>query len=111
MEMHTRESLRRVHGIEVPPFVVRAHTDQLTYSDYSMMAARLRNRAIAEAFAGAVKLVKGLAVRIGSFIGHKIRCRRDERLLMQMSEHLLKDIGIQRSQIAGAVRYGRDFTR
>jgi len=33
--------------------------------------------------------------------------RRDQRLLAQMCEHELTDIGITRSQIEDAVRYGR----
>jgi uncharacterized protein YjiS (DUF1127 family) len=33
--------------------------------------------------------------------------RRDERQLMEMPDHLLKDIGIGRSQIPSAVRLGR----
>lgn len=33
--------------------------------------------------------------------------RRDERQLMEMPDYLLKDIGIGRSEIPGAVRQGR----
>jgi uncharacterized protein YjiS (DUF1127 family) len=33
--------------------------------------------------------------------------RRDERQLLEMPDYLLKDIGIGRSQISGAVRHGR----
>ncbi len=33
--------------------------------------------------------------------------RRDARLLMEMPDYLLKDIGIGRSQISSAVRQGR----
>ncbi|HKP23267.1 MAG TPA: DUF1127 domain-containing protein [Dongiaceae bacterium] len=33
--------------------------------------------------------------------------RRDERQLMEMPDHLLKDIGIGRSEIPSAVRQGR----
>jgi len=33
--------------------------------------------------------------------------RRDERQLLEMPGYLLKDIGIGRSQISGAVRHGR----
>lgn len=33
--------------------------------------------------------------------------RRDERQLLEMPDYLLKDIGIGRSEISGAVRQGR----
>jgi uncharacterized protein YjiS (DUF1127 family) len=33
--------------------------------------------------------------------------RRDERYLMEMPDYLLKDVGIGRSEIPGAVRQGR----
>jgi uncharacterized protein YjiS (DUF1127 family) len=34
--------------------------------------------------------------------------RRDTRELMAMSDRMLKDIGVTRAEIGGAVRYGRD---
>jgi hypothetical protein len=36
------------------------------------------------------------------------RIRRAEQMLAEMSPHMLKDIGIGRSEIRHVVRYGRD---
>jgi uncharacterized protein YjiS (DUF1127 family) len=40
-------------------------------------------------------------------IARERRIRRDTRQLMTMSDHMLKDIGLTRSQIGYAVRFGR----
>ena len=48
------------------------------------------------------KLRTALAAGVQAWIA-----RRDERLLMEMPDYLLKDIGIGRSEIPGAVRQGR----
>jgi uncharacterized protein YjiS (DUF1127 family) len=44
---------------------------------------------------------------LGVAIMREVCLRRDQRLLAQMCEHELADIGIVRSQIEDAVRYGR----
>jgi len=50
----------------------------------------------------------GIAAWAARTIVEEIRIRRDTRELMAMSDHMLKDIGLTRAQIGGAVRYGRD---
>ncbi len=40
-------------------------------------------------------------------IATEYRIRRDMRQLMVMDEHMLKDIGLSRRQVADAVRFGR----
>ena len=50
---------------------------------------------------------RGLAWLIGA-IAHELRIRRDMRLLAAMDDHMLKDIGLRRSEIEYCVRYGRD---
>jgi uncharacterized protein YjiS (DUF1127 family) len=41
-------------------------------------------------------------------IAHELRARRDMRQLAQLNDHMLRDIGIVRADIEGAVRRGRD---
>jgi uncharacterized protein YjiS (DUF1127 family) len=48
-----------------------------------------------------------ILVRIVRAIAWELRIRRDTRELMTMSDYLLKDIGLTRSQIGYAVRFGR----
>jgi len=45
--------------------------------------------------------------RVAKAIRLEIRMRRDERLLMTMSDHELSDLGIGRGQVPDAVRHGR----
>jgi uncharacterized protein YjiS (DUF1127 family) len=54
--------------------------------------------------------IAGLAAAIGSLAAASARLwiiRRDERLLMAAPDEQLKDIGIARADIRGAVRTGR----
>jgi uncharacterized protein YjiS (DUF1127 family) len=44
---------------------------------------------------------------LGGNIERAVRRRRDLRQLAEMDDHLLHDIGISRSEIEHAVRYGR----
>lgn len=46
--------------------------------------------------------------KVGGWVAREIRVRRDMRRLAEFDEHMLRDIGIGRSEIEGAVRYGRD---
>jgi uncharacterized protein YjiS (DUF1127 family) len=45
--------------------------------------------------------------RITKAVRLELRLRRDERLLMTMSDHELSDLGIGRGQVPDAVRHGR----
>jgi uncharacterized protein YjiS (DUF1127 family) len=49
-----------------------------------------------------------VAARSARAIAQELRMRRDTRELRAMSERLLKDIGLTRAEIGGAVRYGGD---
>jgi uncharacterized protein YjiS (DUF1127 family) len=48
-----------------------------------------------------------ILMRFVRAIAREHRIRRDTRDLMTMSDHLLKDIGLTRSQVRYAVRFGR----
>jgi uncharacterized protein YjiS (DUF1127 family) len=48
------------------------------------------------------------AARCVRAIANEVRIRRDTRALMLMSDRMLKDIGLSRTQIHGAVRFGRE---
>jgi uncharacterized protein YjiS (DUF1127 family) len=50
---------------------------------------------------------RGLAWLIAG-IANELRIRRDMRQLAAMDDHMLKDIGLRRSEIEYCVRYGRD---
>jgi uncharacterized protein YjiS (DUF1127 family) len=49
-----------------------------------------------------------VAERAARAIALELRIRRDMRHLMAMDDRMLKDIGLTRAEIGGAVRYGRD---
>jgi uncharacterized protein YjiS (DUF1127 family) len=51
--------------------------------------------------------VARILARLVQFLAKELRIRRDRRQLMNMSDHMLKDIGLTRSQIGYAVRFGR----
>jgi uncharacterized protein YjiS (DUF1127 family) len=57
-----------------------------------------------DAFLAAV--VRGMAWVIAA-IADELRIRRDLRQLAGMDDHMLKDIGLRRSEIEYCVRYGR----
>jgi uncharacterized protein YjiS (DUF1127 family) len=46
-------------------------------------------------------------LRVARYLFRQLKIRRDERMLHELSDHLLKDIGISRSEIQYAVRNGR----
>ena len=106
MEMHTRESLRRVHGIDMRPAVARVTTHRLTYSECHRMACHARSKVIRRAISGASKQFAGLVTKFVSSIKHDLRSRKAERALMQLSDWQLRDIGITRSEIHLVVRHG-----
>jgi uncharacterized protein YjiS (DUF1127 family) len=57
---------------------------------------------------GAAQFAKAcvrIAARVAQAIARKHRMRRDMRQLMSMSEHRLRDIGLSRAEIGGAVAF------
>jgi uncharacterized protein YjiS (DUF1127 family) len=68
-------------------------------------APRQRPAAIFEAWLAVAG--RGLTWLIAA-IAHELHIRRDMRHLAAMEDHMLKDIGLRRSQIEYCVRYGRD---
>jgi uncharacterized protein YjiS (DUF1127 family) len=52
--------------------------------------------------------IGAVAARCARAIADEVRIRRDTRQLMLMSDRMLKDIGLSRAQIHGAVRFGRE---
>jgi uncharacterized protein YjiS (DUF1127 family) len=48
-----------------------------------------------------------LGMALSQRISATLRHRRDAHLLAHADDHMLRDIGITRSQIDGAVRFGR----
>jgi uncharacterized protein YjiS (DUF1127 family) len=53
-------------------------------------------------------VITRVVARIGAAIAEALRIRRDVRQPRAMDDHMLKDIGLTRAEIGGAVRYGRD---
>jgi uncharacterized protein YjiS (DUF1127 family) len=51
---------------------------------------------------------RGLVARAARAIAQELRIRRDMRHLMAMDDRMLKDIGLSRAELGGAVRYRRD---
>lgn len=106
MEMHTRESLRRIHGIDMRPAMARVPTHRRTYSECHRMARHARSKVIRRALSGTAMLFAGLVTKFVSSIKHESRSRKTERALMQLSDWQLRDIGITRSEIHLVVRHG-----
>jgi uncharacterized protein YjiS (DUF1127 family) len=50
----------------------------------------------------------GLLGRVVAWIAHEMRVSRDMRRLAEFDDHMLRDIGIARTDIEGAVRRGHD---
>jgi uncharacterized protein YjiS (DUF1127 family) len=50
----------------------------------------------------------GLAIRVIKWLAREIAVRRDMRRLAQFDDHMLRDIGVARADIEGAVRRGHD---
>ena len=68
-------------------------------------APRQRQATIFDACLAAA--ARGVAWLI-AVIADELRIRRDMRQLAAMDDHMLKDIGLRRSEIEYCVRYGRD---
>jgi uncharacterized protein YjiS (DUF1127 family) len=69
-------------------------------------AASIARKLVAVAWAW----LAGVAAWSAHAIAQEVRTRRDTRELMAMSDEMLKDIGLTRAEISGAVRYGRKLT-
>ena len=77
--------------------------------DIRVLVSRTREHASAAARLWSLSTWFGrVAARSARAIAQELRIRRDTRELMAMSDRMLKDIGLTRAEIGGAVRYGRD---
>jgi uncharacterized protein YjiS (DUF1127 family) len=82
------------------------HADPDPPASHGVAAAAARKLA---AFAWALSAWFGAAAaRCVHSLADELRIRRDTRQLMAMSDEMLKDIGLTRAEIGGAVRYGRE---
>ena len=78
------------------------------WRDIGMLDGRARRHADAAARLWSLATWFGrVAARSARAIAEELRMRRDTRVLMAMSDRMLKDIGLTRAEIGGAVRYGR----
>jgi uncharacterized protein YjiS (DUF1127 family) len=77
----------------------------ITYEPNSAAPAPRRSATVAWALPAWIGAV---AARCARAIANEVRLRRDTRALMLMSDRMLKDIGLSRTQIHGAVRFGRE---
>jgi uncharacterized protein YjiS (DUF1127 family) len=80
MEMHTAQSLKAIHGIDV-------------------------NARIGEV--QVLSFLKDLIVRIGQRVRDEVEYRKAEAALMELSDEHLRDMGIARCEIETKVRKGR----
>lgn len=71
-----------------------AHKD-----DYEREARRLRARAFAEFFAGLGRALKAAWGGLGRALSTTLLVQRTGRELRELSDHVLKDIGVRRDQI------------
>jgi uncharacterized protein YjiS (DUF1127 family) len=79
------------------------------WHDIRVLEGRARKHADAAARSWSLSAwFDGVAARSARAIAEEVRIRRDTRKLMLMSDRMLKDIGLTRAEISGAVRYGRD---
>ena len=87
----------------------RAQKAHGIWHDIQVLESLARKDAYAAAQAWSLSAwFNGVAGRTARAIAKELRIRRDTRELMAMSDHMLKDIGLTRAGIRGAVRYGRD---
>lgn len=71
-----------------------------------LRASHTRN-AFAEQVTGATPMATLLG-RLADAVARAYRARRDTRQLMALSDHMLRDLGLGRSEVGHAVRFGRD---
>jgi uncharacterized protein YjiS (DUF1127 family) len=85
----------------------------ITYqADSNSPAPRRFTAAIGHEFVASARTVSAWFGAAAAWCAHAVanefRIRRDTRQLMAMSDEMLKDIGLTRAEIGGAVRYGRE---
>ena len=80
MEMHTAQSLKAIHGIDV-----NGHTREVQV----------------------LSSLKGLILRICQRVKEEVEYRKAEAALMELSDEHLSDMGIARCEIETKVRNGR----
>lgn len=108
MEMHTIDSLRRVHGIDARKIRAVSPVHKLTLAECHRLAGRARSRFFTQVIVAAAKAVAEVANRfLISPIRRKFRCRNASRALMQMTDRQLDDIGVSRGDIEYVVRNGK----
>lgn len=108
MEMHTRESLRRVHGIDVRERRASLPIPKMIVTGRRKRAWRVRHFYFAKIIvAGARAIVEAAGKFLILPIRHAVRSRNAIRQLMQMSDRQLHDIGVSRGEIKHLVRNGR----
>ena len=111
MEMHTLDSLRRVHGFDVRKVGTVSPAHKLSVAECHKFAARARSRFFAQAIITAAKAVAEIANRfVISPIRREFRCRNASRALMQLTDRQLDDIGVSRGDIEYVVRNGKPTT-
>jgi len=112
MEMHTRKSLRRIHGIEARPADCRRSLHLLSYSECFRIAGRARSDALARLVLRAARRFRIVFIRrVVCPLRHKRNQREAVRRLQSMTDAELKDIGIARCEIHSRVYLGKDARR
>lgn len=107
MEMHTLDSLRRTHGIDVRPSATARSIRQFGHTDARQFIGKARSAKFRAAISIAARwLANGVRKLVFEPIAKELRYRRDARRLTEMSDYLLNDIGITRDEIHYYVRFG-----
>ena len=108
MEMQSRESLRRIHGVNVRPARARRPVSKLGYADSRREAGVVRGWMLLGALKAVAMFVRKTMI---DPVRREMRRRRDVHHLMQMSDHQLRDIGLDRNEIHYRVYHGRPEDR
>jgi uncharacterized protein YjiS (DUF1127 family) len=74
---------------------------------FTLLRSSDSRNAFAEQVTGATPMAT-LVGRLTGAIARAYRARRDTRQLMALSDHMLRDMGLGRSEVGHAVRFGRD---
>lgn len=101
MEMHSIDSLRQVHGVDVRP--AGTPVSRLSYAGARAVVGALR----AQTFVTAMRQAGAFVARYTTApVARYFRHQNDINHLMRFSDAELKDIGIARDQIVRFVRHG-----